>query len=249
MDEVEIVDVLAVGAHPDDVELGCGGALASLVRQGRSVGILDLTRGEAATRGTPQIRARESAASAQILGARFRVTLDLGDGNLRVDREAELQVIDVVRRSQPRLVFAPLPADRHPDHERASRLTSDSSFYAGLRSLKTGVAPHRPQQVIFYPNAFLPSPSFLVDISSVLATKLQSIKAYSTQFYDPESGEPETFISSKNFYDAIAAQAQAYGRLAGVTYAEGFVTLRPPMLQDLFGAFEGYEPGFGRDTP
>src|SRR5262249_7224835 len=132
------VDVLAVGAHPDDVELGCGATVATLVAKGRSVGILDLTRGEMGTRGTPELRAGEAAEAARILGAAFRETLDLRDGGLRTDREAELQVIDVIRRSRPKLILSMPPSERHPDHARASRLVTDASFYAGLRALETG---------------------------------------------------------------------------------------------------------------
>lgn len=238
------VDVLAVGAHPDDVELGCGGTLAALVARGQRVGILDLTRGEMGTRGTPEARAAEAAEAARILGALFRETLDLGDGGLKTDREAELAVVDVVRRRRPRLVLAPLPSDRHPDHVRAGRLASDAAFYAGLRALVTGVPAHRPQQVVYYPSTYVAELSFLVDVSAAFDTKLRAIRAFRSQFHDPGSTEPETFISSKAFLDGVVGRAQAFGRLSNVAYAEGFVALRPPTLADPVAAFEGYEPGF-----
>ena len=244
MNESETVEILAVGAHPDDVELGCGGTLALLARGGRSVGILDLTRGEAGTRGTPQTRAAEAAESARILGARFRDGLDLGDGNLRTDRAAELEVIDVIRRRRPRLVFAPLPNDRHPDHVRAGRLVADAAFYAGLRSLETGRAPHRPQQVVFFPSTFLAEPTFLVDVTAALETKLAAVKAFRSQFFDPASKEPETFISSPEFLEGVTARARSFGRLANVGAAEGFVSPRPPLLADPLAAFDGFEKGF-----
>lgn len=243
-DRTETVDVLAVGAHPDDVELGCGGTLATLVARGQRVGILDLTRGEMGTRGTPEGRAAEAAEAARILSARFRETLDLLDGGLRTDREAELSVVEVVRRRRPRLVLAPLPSDRHPDHVRAGRLATDAAFYAGLRALVTGLPAHRPQQVVYYPSTFLAEPSFLVDVSAAFETKLLAIRAFRSQFHDPASNEPETFISSRAFLDGVTGRAQAFGRLANVAYAEGFVSLRPPTLADPLAAFEGYEPGF-----
>ncbi len=240
----ETVDVLAVGAHPDDVELGCGGLLATLSRRGLRTAILDLTRGEAGTRGTPETRASEAAEAARTLGVSFRDGLDLGDGNLRTDRAAELDVIEVVRRRRPRLVVAPLPDDRHPDHVRAGRLVTDATFYAGLRALETGLPPHRPQQVVYYPSAYLAAPSFLVDVSGALETKVAAIRAYRSQFFDPASKEPSTFISSPLFLEAILARARAYGLLANVAAAEAFVAPRPPLLADPLAAFEGFEPGF-----
>ncbi len=244
MNGTETVEVLAVGAHPDDVELGCGGTLVHLARLGRRVGLLDLTRGEAGTRGTPETRAAEAAESARILGARFRDGLDLGDGNLRVDRAAELEVIAVIRRRRPRLVFAPLPNDRHPDHVRAGRLVTDAAFYAGLRSLETGLPPHRPQQVVYFPSTFLAEPTFLVDVTGTLETKLAAVRAFRSQFFDPASKEPATFISSPEFLEGVTARARAFGRLANVGAAEGFVSPRPPLLADPLAAFDGYEPGF-----
>jgi len=240
----ETVEILAVGAHPDDVELGCGGTLALLARRGRSVGILDLTRGEAGTRGTPETRAAEAAESARILGARFRDGLDLGDGNLRTDRAAELEVIEVIRRRRPRLVFAPLPNDRHPDHVRAGRLVADAAFYAGLRALETGLPPHRPQQVVWFPSTFLAEPTFLVDVTESLETKLAAVRAFRSQFFDPASKEPETFISSPEFLEGVTARARSFGRLANVGAAEGFVSPRPPLLVDPVAAFDGFEPGY-----
>ena len=244
MNERETVEILAVGAHPDDVELGCGGTLALLARRGRSVGILDLTRGEAGTRGTPETRAAEAAESARILGALFRDGLDLGDGNLRTDRAAELEVVEVIRRRRPRLVFAPLPNDRHPDHVRAGRLVADAAFYSGLRSLGTGRAPHRPQQVVYYPSTFLAEPTFLVDVTEALETKLAAVRAFRSQFFDPGSKEPATFISSPEFLEGVTARARSFGRLANVGAAEGFVSPRPPLLADPLGAFDGFEPGY-----
>lgn len=244
MNDRETVEILAVGAHPDDVELGCGGTLALLSRRGRRVGILDLTRGEAGTRGTPETRAAEAFESAGILGALFRDGLDLGDGNLRTDRAAELEVIDAIRRRRPRLVFAPLAFDRHPDHVRASRLVTDAAFYAGLRSLQTGRPAHRPQQVVYYPSSFLASPTFLVDVTEVLQIKLAAVRAFRSQFFDPESKEPATVISSPEFLEGVTARARAFGQLANAGAAEGFISSRPPLLADPLAAFDGFETGF-----
>lgn len=238
------VDVLAVGAHPDDVELGCGGTVAALAARGYSVGILDLTRGEMGTRGTPETRAEEAAEAARILGAAFRLTLDLGDGGLRTDRDAELAVLDTVRRSRPRLVLAMLPSDRHPDHVRAGRLVKDASFYAGLRALETGVAAWRPQQVISFFAWYVEKPTFYVDVSDVHDTKLAAIRAYRSQFYDPDATGPETIIAAKGFLEAMVARTRAYGAQAGVAYAEAFVSSLPPRVDDPVAAFAGFEPGF-----
>jgi bacillithiol biosynthesis deacetylase BshB1 len=237
------VDVLAFGPHPDDVELGCGGTLASLARRGLSFGIGDLTRGEMATRGTPEIRAHEAAEAGRLLGARFRVNLDLGDGDLRTDRAAQLAVIDVVRRARPRLVLAPWTEDRHPDHERAGRLVAEAAWYAGLARLETGLPAHRPDQVVFYAAYALLSPTFLVDVSAFFETKRAALLAYKSQFHDPASPEPATYVSSRSFWDGVEARARAYGRIANVAYAEGFLSKAPPTLADPAAAFLGYEGG------
>ncbi len=238
------VDVLAFGPHPDDVELGCGGTLAALAGRGRGVGIVDLTRGEMATRGTPEIRAAEAAEAARLLGARFRTNFDLGDGDLRTDRAAQLLVIEAVRRARPRLVFAPWTEDRHPDHERAGRLVAEAAWYAGLAKVETGLPAHRPDQVVFYAAYGLLQPTFLVDVSTSFETKRAALRAYKSQFRVSEgsaSAEPETVVSSKSFWDGIEARARALGRVANVAYAEGFVSKNPPTLADPATAFAGYE--------
>ncbi|MFI5198205.1 MAG: bacillithiol biosynthesis deacetylase BshB1 [Thermoanaerobaculia bacterium] len=240
---VEPVDILAFSPHPDDVDLGCGGTLAALARRGQSFGIVDLTRGEMGTRGTPESRESEARQAARILGARFRETLDLGDGQLRTDRAAELRVVEAVRIARPHLVLAPLPADRHPDHVRASRLVADASWYAGLSKLETGLPPYRPDQVIFYAAYVFAPPTFLVDVSASFATKIAALRAYRSQFFDENSSEPETYVSSKGFFDGIEARARALGRIANVEYAEGFVSNVPPTLADPVTAFLGYEGG------
>ena len=235
------VDLLAFGPHPDDVELGCGGTLAALAARGASFGIVDLTRGEMATRGTPEARRGEAAEAARILGARFRASLDLGDGDLRTDRAAQLLVVDAIRRARPRLVLAPLEEDRHPDHRRAGRLVAEASWYAGLAKLETGLPPFRPDQVVFYSAYALLTPTFLVDVSAAFEWKRAALRAYASQFYDPSSGEPATYVSSQGFWEGVEARARAYGRIANVAYAEGFIAKAPPTLRDPAAAFAGYE--------
>src|SRR5262249_11716080 len=171
------VDVLAISAHPDDVELTCGGTLASLKSRGYKFGIVDLTRGEMGTRGTAEIRAAEAARAAEILGAEFRETLDLGDGGLRRDRDAEPSVIDVIRRQKPRLTFTPYPDDRHPDHRRAGQVVTDAAYYAGLRRIETGHAAHRPQQTLYFSTFQVHEPDFLVDVTPFMEVRRAAMRA------------------------------------------------------------------------
>ena len=239
----ETVDLLFFGAHPDDVELGAGGTIARAVSDGVRVAIVDLTRGEMGTRGTPETRKREAAASAKILGAVSRQQLDFGDGGLRTGREEELQIIDVVRRLRPRLVFTPYPDDRHPDHTRAGRIVTEASFYAGLRQLHTKFAAHRPQAVIYYVQNYALPPSFVVDVTGAWKKKMKSIAAFKSQFYDPGSKEPKTFISDPKFLEMIEARGRHYGALIGAKYGEAFVTRQPPRVDDLIAVYAGREVG------
>lgn len=237
------VDVLFFGAHPDDVELSAGGTVAKLAKDGLRVALIDLTSGEMGTRGTPQIRKREAQNAARILGATFRVQLDFGDGNLQTGREQELELIDVVRRTRPRVVFAPWPDDRHPDHSRTGRIVTEASFYAGLRALDTGVAEHRPQTVIYYLQNYMIPPSFVVDVTKSWKTKTRAYGAYKSQFHDPKSKEPQTFISSPKFLEMIEARGHHFGALIGAEYGEAFVTKQPPRVDDVIGAYAGREVG------
>ena len=234
-------DLLFISAHADDTELSCGGTIVKAVKDGLRVGMIDLTRGEMGTRGTPEGRAREAAASARILGAAFRQHLDFGDGGLRTTREEELEIIDLVRRHRPKVVFAPYPDERHPDHARTGRLVTDASFYAGLRALKTKLAAHRPQAVVYYLQNYMWTPSFVVDVSASWETKMRAVAAFQSQFYNPKSKEPESFISSKKFIDMIEARGKHFGALIGAAYGEAFVTKQPPKVQDVIAAYSGRE--------
>jgi bacillithiol biosynthesis deacetylase BshB1 len=238
------VDVLAISAHPDDVELTCGGTLLRLARSGRTFGIVDLTRGEMGTRGTAEIREAEALRAAEILGAAFRKTLDLGDGALQTDRAAELLVLDAIREAAPRIVLTPYPEDRHPDHARAGRLVFDSAFYAGLRKIESAHPAHRPQQVIFFSTMYSHEPTFVVDVTEVHEKKMEAIAAFSSQFHDPRSRQPHTVLSTQTFLKAVEGRARHFGLMIGVEFAEGFISTRPPRIDDPIAAFEGFEPGF-----
>lgn len=235
------VDLLFIAAHPDDVELACGGTVARSVADGLRVGIVDLTRGETGTRGTPQTRKREAQAAARLLGAAFREQLDFGDGNLRTGREEEMELIDVIRATRPRVVITPYPEDRHPDHSRAGRIVTEASFYAGLRAIETGRPAHRPQAVVYFLQHFMFPPTFIVDVSTSWKTKMKAIRAFKSQFFDPASKEPRTLISDPRFLDWVEARGRHFGLLIGATYGEAFVTRQPPRIDDIISAYGGRE--------
>jgi len=238
------VDVLAIAAHPDDVEMTCAGTLVRLRATGKSFGIVDLTRGEMGTRGTDAIRRQEAERAAEILGASFRETLDFGDGGLAGSREQELALMDVIRRERPRLVLTSFPEDRHPDHARAGKLATDAAFYAGLRKIETGHPAHRPQQTIYFSTGYLHEPDFVVDVTATMETRRAAIRAFTSQFHREESEEPQTLISQKGFLEVLEARARHFGFLIGVEFGEGFLSKRPPRIDDPIAAFEGFEPGF-----
>ena len=238
---IETVDLIFFGAHPDDVELSSGGTIAKCVKDGLRVGIVDLTRGEMGTRGTPQTRKREAQTAARILGAAFRQQLDFQDGNLQTGREQELQIIEVLRQRKPKLVIAPWPDDRHPDHTRTGRIVTEASFYAGLRALETGDPAHRPQTVLYYMQNYMVPPSIVVDVTKSWKTKMRAVAAFKSQFHDPKSKEPQTFISDPKFLGMIEARGRHFGALIGAEYGEAFVTKQPPRVDDLLSAYSGRE--------
>ncbi len=237
----ETVDIIFFGAHPDDVELSAGGTAAKCVKDGLRVGIVDLTRGEMGTRGTPQTRKKEAQRAAKALGATFRQQLDFQDGNLQTGREQELEIIELLRIRRPKLVVAPWPDDRHPDHSRTGRIVTEASFYAGLKSLQTGAPAHRPQTVLYYLQNYMITPSFVVDVTATWKTKMRAVAAFQSQFHDPKSKEPQTFISDPKFLEMIDARGRHFGALIGVHYGEAFVTKQPPRVDDLVSAYAGRE--------
>ena len=225
------LDILAFGAHPDDVELGCSGTIAKEVSLGKKVGIIDLTRGELGTRGSVEIRNSESAKASEILGVVVRENLDMRDGFFVNDETHQLKVIEMIRKYQPEIVLCNAITDRHIDHGKGSKLVSDACFLSGLRQIKTelnGEAQEawRPKVVYHYIQWQNIEPDFVVDISEFMDKKMDSVLAYGSQFYDPNSKEPVSPITSKNFLDSVKYRAQDLGRLVGVEYAEGFTTER-----------------------
>ena len=236
----ETVDLIFFAAHADDLELSCGGTIARYAKQGLGVGMVELTRGELGTRGTPQIRKREADEGARILGARFRTELDFGDGGLRTGREEELQLIDVIRRHRPSVIFAPWPDERHPDHVRAGRVVTDDAFYAGLRALKTKFRAFRPQVTAYYMQNYIVPPSFVVDVTDAWRTKMQAIDAFQSQF-GQQSKEPQIFISDPRFLETIEARGKHFGAMVGVAYGEAYVTKQPPRIDDVIAAYSGRE--------
>ena len=234
------VDVLAIGAHPDDVELGCGGTIAKLISEGKKVAILDLTQGELGTRGTNETRAIEAKNAAEILGISARENLKMRDGFLINSEEYQLRIIKAIRTYQLEIVFCNAVDDRHPDHAKAAKLASDACFLSGLIKIETEESGKkqekwRPKQVFHYIQWKNLEPDFVIDISGFLDKKIESCLAYKTQFYDPTSTEPTTPISSKSFLDSITYRAQDLGRLAGVEHAEGFTTEKTLALKNFDG--------------
>ncbi len=221
------LDILAIGAHPDDVELGCGATLAKEISRGKKVGILDLTRGELGTRGSAEIRDNESSRAATILGAVLRENLAFRDGFFANDELHQLEVIKMIRKFKPEIVLCNAIRDRHIDHGRGSSLVSDACFLSGLIKIKTifdGKTQEawRPKQVYHYIQWENLKPDFVVDVTGFIDLKIEAVRAYGSQFYDPNSKEPSSPISSKNFLESVSYRAKDLGRLIGKEYGEGF---------------------------
>ena len=226
------LDFLAFGAHPDDVELGCGATIAKLVSQGKKVGIVDLTRGELGTRGSAEIRTKETNEASKILGITIRENMDFKDGFFRNDEEHQLKIIQVIRKYQPDFVFCNAPDDRHIDHPKGSQLIVEASFLSGLTKINTDDSlgnaqmQWRPKNIYHYIQWKNLDPDFIFDVSGFHNTKMNAVKCYSSQFYDPKSKEPETPISTKNFMNFVQSRANDFGRLIGVEHGEGFISNR-----------------------
>ncbi len=218
------LDILVMAAHPDDAELAVSGTIAGAIAQGKKVGIVDFTRGELGTRGTPEIRLAESAAASQVLGIHARENLELPDGFFQNDRESQMKLIEVIRKYQPEIVLANALEDRHPDHGKGAALAIDACFLSGLRKIETGLAPWRPKHVYHYIQDRYLKPDFVVDITEHWSTKEAAIRAFKSQFFDPNSTEPASYISSPDFLAFVDARAQEMGHKIGVKYGEGFQT-------------------------
>jgi N-acetylglucosamine malate deacetylase 1 len=224
------LDILAIGVHPDDVELGCSGTIINEVNAGKKVGIIDLTQGELGTRGTIETRYAEAEAAAKILGVQLRENLKMRDGFFVNDEAHQLKLIQVIRKYQPSIILANALEDRHPDHGRAGKLIAESCFLSGLAKIITSneegkpQARWRPTYVLHYIQDRYHEPELLVDISDVFERRMKSIEAYTTQFFNGSTSGDQTYISSPAFYESVVARARMMGKRIGVKYAEGFIS-------------------------
>ncbi len=224
------IDILAFGSHPDDVELSCAGTLLVEKINGKTTGIIDLTQGELGTRGTAATRKTEAEAAAEILQVDVRENLEMADGFFLNDLEHQIKIIEVLRKYQPEIIFCNAPHDRHPDHGKGAKLVLDAAFLSGLRKIETtdknglGQEPWRPKYVLQYIQDRFIQPNFVIDVSAVFEKKLESIKAYGTQFHNPNLNEPQTYISTPDFLESIIYRAKMMGKMIGVKYGEGFIS-------------------------
>lgn len=232
------LDILAIGAHPDDVELSCSATIAKEISLGKKVGILDLTRGELGTRGSAEIRDTEAITAAQILGVKVRENLAFKDAFFVNDKEHQLAIIEIIRKYQPNTVLCNAIKDRHIDHGKGSKLVSDACFLSGLLKIETTVGGQkqnawRPTHVYHYIQWIPIEPDFVVDVTGFMDKKMEAVKAYSSQFYNPDSKEPVSPIATKNFLNSIRYRAQDLGRLIGTEAGEGFTVERYPAIDNL----------------
>jgi bacillithiol biosynthesis deacetylase BshB1 len=232
------LDILAIGVHPDDVELSCAGTLLKHIDLGRKVGILDLTNGELGSRGNGELRLKEAANAAEILGVKVRENLGFSDGFFKNDKEHQLQIIKILRKYQPNIVLANSMEDRHPDHGRASQLISEACFYSGLIKIETELNNEkqdlwRPKAVYYYIQDRYLQPDFVVDVSAYMDKKMEAIMAFNSQFYNPQSKAPETPISSEKFLDFIKARMANFARDINADYAEGYKVDRVIGVEDI----------------
>ena len=232
------LDILAFGAHPDDVELGCGATIAKEVSLGKKVGIVDLTRGELGTRGSAELRIIEANNAAEIMGVSVRENLGFCDGFFTNDKKHQLEIIKMIRKYQPEIVLCNAIDDRHIDHGKGSKLVSDACFLSGLVKIETVLEGKqqekwRPKQVYHYIQWKNIEPDFVLDVTGFIDKKTAAVLAYSSQFYDPKSTEPESPITSKSFMESMNYRARDLGRLIGVEYAEGFTSERYVAVENL----------------
>lgn len=236
------VYALAFGAHPDDVELSCGATLLKIQKEGYSVAVCDMTEGELGTRGSRAERRREAKAAAEVMGYVDRINLNLGDGNIEHNKDNLLAVICMIRHFRPTLVLTNPPEERHPDHEHTSRLVKEAVFYSGLQNIKTSYkgrtqAAHRPSHLLYYLQNLNTKPSFVVDVTETFEASRKGILAFKSQFYQPDSTEPETHISRPEFLTGLEARARYFGEQIGVKYGEGFLYPRTLGISNLSGLF------------
>ncbi len=232
------LDILVLAAHPDDAELGCGGTILKHIKLGKKVGVVDFTRGELGTRGTPEIRDSEAKAAANVLGLAVRENLGLADGFFQNDPDHQKAVIRAIRKYQPDVVLANATYDRHSDHGRAAALAHDACFLSGLRKIETvdegkSQAPWRPRAIYHYIQSQLMIPDIIIDVSGFWDQKIESIRAYRSQFYDPTSKEPESYVSNPNFLKMVEARAIEFGHAIGGTHGEGYTVRRPVGVDNL----------------
>ena len=223
------LDILAFGAHPDDIELGCAGTLLVEKLNDKKLGIIDLTRGELGTRGTAEIREQEAADGAKILGVDVRENLEFADGFFMNDETHQRRIIQIIRKYQPEVILCNAPEDRHPDHGKASQLVENALFLSGLRKIETYDGTElqkvwRPTYLFNYIQDRYLKPDFVIDISAVMEQKIASIRAYKTQFDNADTNEPQTYISTPDFLDSIIYRAKMFGKMIGVQYAEGYIS-------------------------
>ncbi len=236
---MEQVDILAIGVHPDDVELSCAGTLLAHMKMGYSAAILDLTAGELGTRGSGPLRIEEAEAARKILGIDTRINVEMADGFFEQSRENKIKIIEVLRNLKPAIVLANAVDDRHPDHGRAAKLVHDACFLAGLMKIETTDGAGnvqerwRPKAIYHYIQDKVLLPDLVVDITPHIDRKMDSILAYRSQFFDPDSKEADSPISGQQFIEFVKARSRAYGRQIGVDFGEGFTTARPPGISDL----------------
>ncbi|MEQ9164618.1 MAG: bacillithiol biosynthesis deacetylase BshB1 [Fulvivirga sp.] len=234
------LDILAFAAHPDDTELACAGILATHIKKGYKVGVVDLTRGELGTRGTAEIRDKEARKSAELLGLTVRENLGLEDGFFRNSKENQLVLVQAIRKYQPDIVLLNAPTDRHPDHGRAAQLELDACFVSGLTKVEVSdnegqvLQPWRPKYAYHYIQSNLLMPDIVIDVSNSWELKMDAIRCFASQFYDPNSNEPETFISSPEFMKLIEARGKEFGHAISAEYGEGLIKTKMLGTSDLF---------------
>jgi N-acetylglucosamine malate deacetylase 1 len=228
----QIVDVLAIGAHPDDVELSCAGTLLRMQAQGAKIGMVDMTRGERGSRGNADIRAVEAQNALKILGFEFREILDVGDLQIQDTHDRRVKVVECIRRHKPKLVLTHWWRDKHPDHEGTSELVKHSMFVAGAANFPAKYEPHNPKRLLYWPSAWMMEPNVFVDVTDYWDKKLEAARAHKSQFFDPNSSDPMTVLSQPVFFERLEMRARYFGDQVGVKYAEVFYMREPVLVKD-----------------